>query len=107
MESIRTEERQKKPSRAKYLREWREKKKQERRERRRGGDGDWEEFKEQVRTEAMKVGAPSAVKSIYKEMLKIDRAERKGQGVINADEIARRNIEAERQLREGGYIDKI
>lgn len=43
---------------------------------------------------------------IYKEMLKLSKEMKKGQQ-IGADELAKRNIEAERQLREGGYIGNI
>jgi len=101
------EEKKKIASRAGYQREWKAKRKLKEQlllEARRKGDG-WYEFQEHVRKEAMKKGVGAAVMGIYKEMLKIERAERKVGGGIGGDEIARRNIQAERELQEGGYIE--
>jgi len=91
------------PSRAGYLRDWRNKKKLEVLEKKNRPDGDWNEFLEHVRVEALKADAPAAVMGIYKEMLKLSKEMRKG-SQMGADELAKRNIEAERQLKEGGYI---
>jgi len=91
-----------------YIREWKVKRKgklEEEAEARRNGGGEWEEFQEHIREEAMKKGASSAIMGIYKEVLKINRQMGKREG-IGADELAKRNIEAERQLIEGGYIEQ-
>lgn len=89
-----------------YIKDYRKKKKEEVEERRQSVDGDWVEFQEHVRKEALSKDAPAAVMGIYKEMLKLSKEMKKGQQ-IGADELAKRNIEAERQLREGGYIGNI
>ncbi len=68
-----------------------------------GGDGDWNEFQEHVRLEALRSDAPAAVMGIYKEMLKLAREMKKDKS-IGADELARRNLQADKELREGGYL---
>ena len=96
-----------KEHRREYQAEYRLKKKKEKEQARlmkgSNGDGDWGEFQEHVKKLAMEKGAKSPVMVIYKEMLKLNREKGKG-GVLSADERARRNKEAERELREGGYI---
>ena len=94
-----------KGSRAGYLRNWRNKKREEKEEKKKESDGDWVEFQNHVRTVALTKDAPAAVMGIYKEMLKLSKEMKKGQ-VMGADELARRNIEAENQLRKEGYIDR-
>ena len=64
---------------------------------------EFEEFVKHVRGVALDSDAPAAVMGIYKELLKYKEQLGK-EKVISGDELARQNIEAERQLREGGYI---
>lgn len=79
-----------------YMRERRAKKKRE-------GLGALEEFVEHVRDVALDKDAPAAVMGIYKELLKYKEQMGK-EKVISGDELARQNIEAERQLKEEGYV---
>jgi len=67
-------------------------------------DNPWDEFREHVRGMVInQKDIPAAIHGVYKEMLKLDSSMRK-EWTISADELCRRNLEAERQLREGGYI---
>jgi len=70
-----------------------------------GGNGsdDWEDLKKLVRGAIGKKGdIKSPLVAIYKDILKVERAG-KVSNEISIDEIAKRNLEAERELREGGY----
>lgn len=74
-------------------------------QRKKKGNGhiSFDEFKAHVAGLVRRKDAPAAVLSVYKELLKLE----KGYGEafsLSADEICARNLEAERQLREGGYI---
>jgi len=67
---------------------------------------DFNTFMGHVAEQALQEGAPAAVMGIYKELLKFKAGMEKEGGIgISADEIAMRNLEAERQLREGGYFE--
>lgn len=63
----------------------------------------WDEFREHMRIAALDSRAPAALKSAYRDMLKIDVTMKKG-WEISADELTKRNLEAYRQLREEGYL---
>lgn len=53
---------------------------------------------------AMQGGSPAALKLFYQLLDRLtEKSEHKVKLELNADEITRRNLEAERQLREGGY----
>ena len=63
----------------------------------------FDEFFTHVRQEALKPGTTAQVKGIYKDLLNMYEAMRQGM-TITADEIARMHLDAERELREGGYL---
>ena len=68
------------------------------------GDEEVRRFKKKLYQDAMKPNAKEEAKKTYARSkgLLIDRMEQIIK-VVNADEIAKRNLEADRQLREGGY----
>ena len=66
----------------------------------------WDEFREHMRKQALDVGSPAVLKGVYRDMLKLDGQMKKG-WEISADEIARRNLVAERELVEGGWIEEL
>ena len=110
------EEKPKKRNRRDYNREYqrrkvrREKETEEIRERLLNGGvkevGDFDEFREHVRIEALRPEAPAAVLGIYKEILKLNVTMKREEGIkLTADEIVKRNLEAERQLEESGYSE--
>src|SRR3990167_5793997 len=59
---------------------------------------DFEAFVSYVKGEATKKGAKASVMGIYKELLKF-QIQLKKEGKVDADAVAKRNLEAERQLR--------
>lgn len=67
-------------------------------------DSPWDEFREHVRKIALEGDSPAGLKGIYRDMLKLD-SQMKRSWEIGADEIARRNLVAERELVEGGWIE--
>ena len=66
----------------------------------------WDEFREHMRKQALDSGSPAVLKGVYRDMLKLDGQMKKG-WEISADEIARRNLVAERELVEGGWIEEL
>ena len=66
----------------------------------------FDDFRRHVAKLAMQKNVPAAVLSVYKELLKLEQSlSESSQLKISADEMAARNLEAERQLIEGGYIE--
>jgi len=64
----------------------------------------FDEFKTHVARLALGKKAPASVLSVYKELLRLEHTMSQGSKLrLSADEVARRNLIAERELREGGY----
>ena len=74
-------------------------------EKRKSFASDWDELREHLRVEALDKGAPAAIKTAYKDILKID-AQMRRSGGLSADELAKRNLDAEQQLIKEGYLDE-